>query len=92
MNPWPGAYTGIAAPDGLIHKLKVYRALPVHRGHGLTGTVVRTSERGILIACGNGALLLLEVQLEGKRRLAASEFLRGFKFAPGDRVGREAEL
>jgi methionyl-tRNA formyltransferase len=92
MNPWPGAYTGIAAPDGMIHKLKVYRALPVHRSQGLTGTVVRTSGRGILIACGNGALSLLEVQLEGKRRLATAEFLRGFKLAPGDRVGREAEL
>ena len=92
MNPWPGAYTEIAGPAGLIHKLKVYRALSVHRSQGLTGTVVRTSGRGILIACRNGALLLLEVQLEGKRRLAAAEFLRGFKLAPGDRVGREAEL
>ena len=91
MNPWPGAYTEIAAPDGLIHKLKVYRARPVHRSQGLAGTVARTSRQGILIACGNGALSLLEVQLEGKRRLAAAEFLRGFKLAPGDRVGQSAE-
>ena len=85
MNPWPGAYTEIAAPDGVIHKLKVFRALPVHRSQGAAGTVVGTSRRGMLIACGNGALLLLEVQLEGKRRLAAGEFLRGFKLGVGSR-------
>jgi methionyl-tRNA formyltransferase len=86
MNPWPGAYTELAAPDGLVRKLKVHRALPAHRFQGEEGVVIRTSRRGIMIGCGEGALLLRELQLEGKRRLFAEEFLRGFPIAPGDRV------
>lgn len=91
MNPWPSAYTEIAAPDGLVRKLKVHRALPAHRIQAEEGVVIRTSRRGILIGCGSGALLLLEVQLEGKRRLSAEEFLRGFRIAPGDRLGKVSE-
>jgi methionyl-tRNA formyltransferase len=87
MNPWPGAYTELTAPDGLVRKLKLHRALPAHRFQGKEGVVIRTSRRGILIGCGNGALLLRELQLEGKRRLFAEEFLRGFPIAPGNRVG-----
>lgn len=89
MNPWPGAYTELAAPDGLVpRKLKVHRALPAHRFQGQEGVVIRTSRRGILIGCGNGALLLRELQLEGKKRLFAEEFLRGFPVVPGDRLGK----
>lgn len=87
MNPWPGAYTEIAGDDGLISKLKVHRALPAHRMCGKEATVIGTSRRGILIGCGNGALLLREIQLEGKRRLFAEEFLRGFRIGVGDRLG-----
>jgi methionyl-tRNA formyltransferase len=87
MNPWPGAYTEIAAPNGVIRKLKIHRALPAHRMQGKAGTVIRTSRRGILLGCGTGALLLREIQLEGKKRLFAEEFLRGFRIAAGDRFG-----
>ncbi|MGA8655186.1 MAG: methionyl-tRNA formyltransferase [Chthoniobacterales bacterium] len=87
MNPWPGAYTEIAADDGWIRKLKIHCALPVHRMHGKEAVVIRTSRRGILTGCGNGALLLREIQLEGKRRLFAEEFLHGFRISDGDRLG-----
>lgn len=85
MNPWPSAYTEIPGDDGLVRKLKIWRALPLHRVKGERGTVIRTSRRGILVACGEGALLLREVQLEGKRRMPAEEFLPGFATSPGDR-------
>jgi methionyl-tRNA formyltransferase len=39
--------------------------------------------RGIVVGTGEGALLLLEVQLEGKRRMSAAEFLRGFTLPVG---------
>ncbi|HTC13767.1 MAG TPA: methionyl-tRNA formyltransferase [Chthoniobacterales bacterium] len=83
MDPWPGAFTLVHAADDTVRKLKVHRALPVHRFAGEPGVVIRVGTRGIVVACGNGALLLLEVQLEGKRRMAATEFVRGFALPVG---------
>jgi methionyl-tRNA formyltransferase len=87
MNPWPGAFTFVPAADGTIRKLKVHRALPIHRFAGKPGVVIRVGSRGIAIACGSGALLLLEIQLEGKRRMAAMEFVRGFALPVGTALG-----
>jgi methionyl-tRNA formyltransferase len=83
MNPWPGAYTNIVATEGTPRRLKVHRALPVHRTQAAPGLVIGTSKRGIKVGCGNGSLLLLEVQLEGKKRLAATEFAHGLRLKPG---------
>ena len=88
MDPWPGAFTLLRAGDGAMRKLKVYRALPIHRFVGQPGVVNRVGSRGIVVTCGEGALLQLEVQLEGKRRMAAVEFLRGFPLPVGTVLGR----
>jgi methionyl-tRNA formyltransferase len=68
-------------------RLKVQRALPVHRRTGPPGTVLGVSPRGILVACGAGALLLKQVQLEGKRQLSATEFARGIRLRAGQILG-----
>jgi methionyl-tRNA formyltransferase len=73
MNPWPGAYATL--PDG--KRLKIHRALPMHRRTGVPGELVGITQRGMIIGCGEGSLLLLDVQLEGKRRMSALEFTRG---------------
>jgi len=73
MNPWPGAYATL--PDG--KRLKIHRALPVHRRAGAPGELLGVNHRGIIVGCGEGSLLLLDVQLEGKRRMSALEFMRG---------------
>ena len=41
----------------------------------------------VIVACGEGALRLLEVQLSGKQRMAASVFARGARLSPGSRLG-----
>jgi methionyl-tRNA formyltransferase len=87
MNPWPGAFTWVQHPDGSARKLKVYNALPVHRISGRIGVVERVGSRGIVVACGAGGLLLKEVQIEGRRRLAAAEFARGFSLPAGTSFG-----
>ena len=82
MHPWPGASTfwpGAAGPLGL----KIHSALPVRRCAGEPGMVVRAGGRGLLVAAGSGGLLLRHVELEGKRRMSAAEFLRGHPAAPG---------
>ena len=88
MNPWPGAFTLVPTPGDGVKKLKIHRALPVHRLSGNIGTVRGIGNRGVLVGCGQGALLLLEVQLEGKRRMNAVEFVRGFAMPVGNGPGR----
>ena len=85
MNPWPGAYT-VLDSSGHLLRLKLHRVLPIHRLAGAPGTVIRHVRRGIIVGTGEGSLLLLGVQLEGKRRMSASEFLRGFSLPVGTRL------
>ena len=69
-NPWPGAFTSINGRN-----LKVFRASIVEQS-GASGQILR-SDNELVIAAGDRALSLDEVQLEGKRRMSATEFLRG---------------
>src|SRR6478735_3083165 len=69
-NPWPGAFMKV---DG--HNLKVFSALVVDL-NGQSGEILR-SDKDLIVAAGKGSLSLAEVQLEGKRRMRAAEFLRG---------------
>jgi methionyl-tRNA formyltransferase len=50
------------------------------------GEVVRADAEGFWIATGSGVLSLEEVQLEGKRRLAGVDFIRGARVAKGERL------
>src|SRR5205823_4778382 len=70
FNPWPGAFMRI---DG--RNLKIFSASIVDRT-GAPGEILH-SEKELVIAAGKDALSLGNVQLEGKRRMSASEFLHG---------------
>jgi len=89
MNPWPGAYTWVKNPGALAKKLKIHSALPVHRMSGGDGVIQHVGQRGISVGCGAGGLLLREVQIEGKRRMAAADFVRGFPLEPGTSLGSD---
>jgi methionyl-tRNA formyltransferase len=69
-NPWPGAFT-----DFNNRKLKVFSTSVVDLS-GKPGTILR-KEQELVIATADRALSLGEVQLEGKKRMSAAEFLRG---------------
>jgi methionyl-tRNA formyltransferase len=69
-NPWPGAFMKL---DG--QNLKVFSASVVDL-NGQPGEIL-LSDKDLIVATGKGALSLVEVQLEGKRRMSAGEFLRG---------------
>ncbi len=86
MNPWPGAYTWLPTEDG-VKKLKVYAAIMHHCDIGAPGTVVRTDKHGILVAAGTCGILLRDVQLEGKKRMLARDFLLGHSIAEGTVLG-----
>ena len=82
LNPWPCAFTDYAG--GV---LKVYLARAA-QGSGEPGTVLRASAKeGLLVACGEGALEILEMQAPGGKRMAARAYLAGKKIEPGTKFG-----
>jgi methionyl-tRNA formyltransferase len=85
LTPWPGAFTTLpAAPKPAL--LKLWRATP-QPGTGAPGEVLHAGADGVKIACGEGALLVTELQREGARRMSAAEFLAGHPLPPGTRLG-----
>ena len=82
-NPWPGAYT-----TWLDQRLKVLRAASLGdwRGPQPAGQVLDLPE-GVAVATGTGALLLLEVQLAGRRAMPTTDSLRGQQEFVGSRLG-----
>jgi methionyl-tRNA formyltransferase len=75
-NPWPGASTNLAIGGEKPRTLKIFGAKVVD-GKETPGTILQSDEDGLVVATGDGALSLQEVQIEGKRRMAAAEFVRG---------------
>lgn len=83
FNPHPGAWTQLG--DKM---LKIWRA-HCHAGQGRPGEVLAATRAGIVIACGEGALAVLELQQAGGRRLDAAAFLAGHALAPGVVLGEQ---
>jgi methionyl-tRNA formyltransferase len=74
FNPFPGAH---GQAGGVT--VKIWQAAPAD-GAGKPGQVLAADAQGILVACGEGALRLTELQKPGGKRLKAAEFLKGFSF------------
>jgi methionyl-tRNA formyltransferase len=81
LRPSPGARTLLRG-----EALKLWRASCSERS-GAPGTVLAAGATGLLVACGEGALQVSELQRAGGKRLAAAEFLRGCAIAPGECLG-----
>ena len=86
MNPWPAAHTSLPTPEGL-RQLKLFSGQPQCSAEGKPGEVLRADDQGLFIAAQGGALLIRELQLEGKKRMKAGDFLRGHPVAAGTILG-----
>jgi len=88
MDPWPSAYT---AHRGRL--LKVWKAESAEQIHGgEPGTILDVRQGGgIVVGSGGGAVRLLEVQPEDRRRMSADEYARGARVRIGERLGGTAE-
>lgn len=88
MTPWPSAYT-----DYRGRQLKIWKAVPdmqgVVSGH-MPGEIVGVEKAAVNVATGKGILKILELQMEGKRRMTARDFLLGMKMEPGEILGQAA--
>ena len=78
FNPSPGAVTRLQGVN-----VKVWQAV-THSGSGAPGSVLSSGRDGILVACGEDALLLQELQKAGGKRLPAAQFLAGSPIGNGD--------
>ena len=87
LNPWPSAYTFLNGKT-----LKVWKSsVGEEKGSALPGTVVKTDRRGIHVACCDKTLILEEIQLEGKKRMDADAFLRGYPVKAGTKFSDKKE-
>ncbi len=92
FQPWPGAYTSFRGKN-----LALYSGAPRSESTGtaragmLAPGVLALAGDALLVGCGNGtAFQILELQLEGKRRMSAREFINGYRPQPGEKLGEPA--
>ncbi|MFM6924708.1 MAG: methionyl-tRNA formyltransferase [Ferruginibacter sp.] len=76
LAPYPAAFTFLQDK-----KLKIYKAEKIHGSvSDLPGSYKTDSRSFLHFACSNGYIAVLELQLEGKKKMAVAEFLRGYRF------------
>jgi len=79
LQPWPGAYTSFRGQTLHVWKAKVAQ------GAGSPGAIIGV--KPLMAACGEGALELQELQLEGRKRLPAAEFANGQRLQENEIFG-----
>ncbi|MCR5425971.1 MAG: methionyl-tRNA formyltransferase [Lachnospiraceae bacterium] len=83
MNPWPGAYTELSGK-----MLKIWKAEPVELNtKAAPGTILFIDRDSFTVSCGSGGLRILELQLEGKKRMDTGAFLLGSSLDEGTMLG-----
>ena len=83
LDPWPTAFSFLDQ-----RKFQLFRPEVVHQSSTRKpGTLLRADREGLLIAAGNNCILIKEVKMEGKRRMAVTDFLNGWPLAPGGLFG-----
>lgn len=80
LNPWPSAFTFYKGKQMKIWDVDVL----TEEANALPGMVTEVTKNEIKVACGQGTVAIKELQLEGKKRMSAHDFLLGVKVVPGD--------
>lgn len=83
FTPWPGAYTQFRG-----QQFQVIRAIPHSHSLSAPSGTMQTDRRRLFVSCGAGSTLeLLEIQMQGKKRMAVADFLNGYLIAPNEQLG-----
>ncbi len=84
LSPYPTAWTELTAPSKENTGLKLFRTHPEICAHTYApGTILSDQKKQLKIACSDGYLSVIELQLAGKKRMGIEEFLRGFPNVSG---------
>jgi methionyl-tRNA formyltransferase len=83
FQPWPGAFTSFRNKQLTLHALSVYSG-----SQSLSAGEIAAEGERLLAGCAeNSAIAVDELQLEGKRRMSAREFINGYQPKAGERIG-----
>ncbi len=82
MNSWPSAYTMWNGKTLKIWKAQWNQSVHAHA----PGTILAVEKESVSIACGEGVIKILELQLEGKKRMPVKDFLLGYHMEEGSRL------
>ena len=83
LTPWPSAYTHYHGKQ-----LKIWKAIPMATAHKeAPGTILTVNKDSFEVAASEGSLKVMELQLEGKKRMTTHDFLLGVKVQPGELLG-----
>ena len=86
---WPGAFTYYKGKLLKIYKARVSSQVRKFASSN-PGEILEASKEGIVVSTGKGNIIIEELQIEGKRRMKAEEFISGHKISAGDRLGYPA--
>jgi methionyl-tRNA formyltransferase len=86
FTPWPGAFT-LLPENSAPRLLKIFQATIEENRHGSPGEILQADKLGLVVACGQGALCIRELQLEGRRKMTTAEVLAGHPLPPGMKLG-----
>ena len=82
LNPWPSAFTSYNGKT-----MKLWKAKADNCGQGVPGQVIHVDKNSFTVQTGQGTLQILELQMEGKKRMDAGAFLRGCPLETGTILG-----
>lgn len=78
MAPYPAAWFNIKLQDGNESMMKIFKVSTEEKNHNYSvGTILTDGKKMLKIACKDGFINLLEVQMAGKKRMAAEDLMRG---------------
>ncbi len=87
LDPWPTAFSFLER-----RKFQFFNPEIVHQGSTKRpGTLLRADREGLLIATGDACMLIKEIKMEGKRRMAVADFLNGWPLEPGSVFGPQQD-
>lgn len=98
VDPWPGAFTKLQGKNLKIFKAEVMseeEIIAIHKQdcyaqkdrNDLIGVILTVDKKSFVIGCANGGLRILDLQLEGKKRMHTSAFLLGYNLQEGTVLG-----
>lgn len=80
LSPFPAAFTHLESSEGKSLVLKIFKAIPANENQAMQPGVILSRERKrMFIAASDGYIELLEIQIEGRSKMAITDFLNGFK-------------
>lgn len=86
LNPWPSAFTSINGKSLKIFKAEVLDEESI-QDFGEPGCIISVDKKSFTVRCGSGALRVMNLQLEGKKRMDTSAFLLGYEIKTGMKLG-----